>query len=227
MTYVVALSGRPLSRSLSMLQVLKDEKKRAAYDQYGSASQQPGFDPDAFANARNNPFGAAGFGGFQDFSAAFGSGGGRAQGDLFEQLFGAALGGRGRGRGSGFSESVRGGDIESSIGVTFLEACKGTTRNINITPITNCTTCSGTGLKAGAKRSTCGSCGGSGTRTFVIDSGFQMASTCSTCGGTGTTVPRSSQCASCAGVGKIRSKKTVQVTIPPGKQSNVTFLDIG
>jgi molecular chaperone DnaJ len=196
-------------------QILKDEKKRASYDQYGAASQQPGFDPDAFANARNNPFTAGGFGGFQDFSAAFGSGGG-GSGDLFEHLFGAALG-RGRGRGTGFSESSRGDDIEFTIGLPFLEACKGTTRSVNLTPVTNCTTCSGSGLKAGAKRATCGACGGSGTRTFVIDSGFQMASTCSTCGGTGSTVPRNSQCASCAGVGKVRTKKTVQVSVPPGE----------
>ncbi len=39
-------------------QILKDEKKRAAFDQYGASSQQPGFDPEAFAR---NPF-AGGFG---------------------------------------------------------------------------------------------------------------------------------------------------------------------
>lgn len=193
---------------------MKDDKKRALYDKYGAASQQPGFDPDAFANARG-PFGAgSASGGFQDFSHIFGAGGGRAQGDLFEQLFGAF--GGGRSRGGGFPESSRGADLEASVTVNFMDACKGTTRNVNISPVVDCKTCSGSGLRPGAKRSACGECGGSGTRTFVIDSGFQMASTCGRCSGTGTTIPRGGQCGDCAGVGKVRVRKTVQVNIPAG-----------
>ena len=195
---------------------MKDDKKRASYDKYGAASQQPGFDSDA-----QGPFGAGagGFSGFQGFAGAgFGAGGGRGQADLFEQLFGGAFGGRGRSRASGFGESIRGDDIEASVGVSFLEACKGAVRNINITPVVNCGTCAGSGLKKGAKRSSCTTCGGTGTRTFVIDSGFQMASTCSACSGTGTTIPRGSQCGECAGMGKVRVRKTVKVDIPPGKR---------
>lgn len=194
-------------------QTLKDDKKRAAYDQYGSASQQPGFDPNAFSRG----FGggqSGGFSGFQDFSSAFGgafNGGGRGGSDLFEELFGAFGGSRG-----GRSASSRGADLETTINVSFLDACKGTTRKVNITPIVNCGTCSGSGLKQGAKRTTCTSCGGSGTRTYVIDSGFQMQSSCTTCSGLGSTIPRSGQCSTCAGVGKVRSKKTVEVKIPPG-----------
>ncbi|PCH33377.1 DnaJ protein [Wolfiporia cocos MD-104 SS10] len=202
--------------------ILKDEKKRAAYDQYGAASQQPGFDPDAFA--RGNPFSSGGFSGFQDFTGAFGAGmGGRGQADLFEQLFGAFSGGRGRTRGAGFAADMHGSDLEASIGVTFMEACKGTSKTINVTPVENCSTCSGTGLKAGAKRSTCTSCGGQGTRTFVIDGGFQMASTCQTCHGTGSTVPRGSQCGSCGGVGQVRVRKNVKVEIPAGVEDGMTI----
>lgn len=199
-----------------LFQVLKDDKKRAAYDQFGAASQQPGFDPDAFANARNNPFaGAGGFGGFGGFGGgSFSSGG--AAGDLFEQLFSGGLGGGGRGRTARGSDSVQGDNLRVGVKISFLDACKGAKRSINITPIANCGTCNGSGLKAGAKRTTCGSCGGSGTRTFVIDSGFHMASTCQTCGGTGSTTPRSSECSPCGGVGKVRINKTVQVDIPPG-----------
>jgi molecular chaperone DnaJ len=193
--------------------LLSDEKKRATYDQYGAASQQEGFNPDAFAQGGRGPFGAGGFG-FQDF--AFASGGGRPQGDLFEALFG--LGGRGgRSRGQGFSENYRGDDIDASVTVSFLEACKGAKRTVAITPVVDCKTCSGSGLKPGAKRSNCSACGGTGTRTFVIESGFQMASTCATCQGVGTTVPRGSQCVDCSGQGKVKIRKTVQVEIPPGE----------
>ncbi|KZT19399.1 hypothetical protein NEOLEDRAFT_1142188 [Neolentinus lepideus HHB14362 ss-1] len=196
---------------------LKDEKKRAAYDKYGSAAQQPGFDPDAYERARNG-FGGGfgGFGGFQDFGAAFGGGGARANADLFDQLFGA-FGGRAR-RGP-----ERGEDLESTVGVSFTEACKGTKRTITITPVVDCTTCSGTGLKPGHKRTRCNACDGTGTRTFVIDSGFQMASTCASCGGTGSTVPRGGQCTDCSGMGKVRARKSVAVDIPAGVEDGMTI----
>lgn len=215
-------TGSP-SLTSCITKTLKDDKKKAAYDKYGSASQQPGFDPDAFAQGFGG-FGGAGrsgfrggfSGGFQDFSDVFGGGGGRAggqAGDLFEQLFGAYAGG---GRGQRANVNVRGSDIESSVNVSFMEAAKGTTKTVTVQPIANCGTCSGSGLKAGAKRSTCGTCGGTGERTFVINNGFQMASTCDACGGQGTTIPRSGQCGTCGGAGKVRVKKSVQVTIPAG-----------
>ncbi|KAH7915107.1 hypothetical protein BJ138DRAFT_1055414 [Hygrophoropsis aurantiaca] len=197
-------------------ETLKDDKKRAAYDQYGASSQQPGFDPNAFAR---NPFagGAGGFSGFSDFSQAFG---GSNQGDLFSQLFSNAFSGR---RTSGFNQNTRGADIEAHINVTFMDACKGTTRTLNINPVTVCSTCSGTGLRRGAKVSSCASCHGTGTRTFVLDSGFQMASTCGTCYGTGSTIPRGSQCVDCSGQGHVRMKKTVNVDIPAGAEDGMTL----
>lgn len=100
--------------------------------------------------------------------------------------------------------------------VSFLEACKGTKKKVTITPITDCMTCSGTGLKKDVKKTTCSSCGGSGTRTFVIDSGFQMASTCNACGGAGSTIPRGGECSSCEGAGKVRTRQQVTVNVPTG-----------
>lgn len=112
---------------------------------------------------------------------------------------------------------MRGNDIDVSVSVSFLEACKGTSRTININPIVDCSTCAGSGLKAGAKRTTCSQCGGTGAVTFVVDSGFRMASTCTNCHGTGTTVPRGSQCGTCAGQGQVKMKKSVKVDIPAGE----------
>ncbi|KDQ54776.1 hypothetical protein JAAARDRAFT_71581 [Jaapia argillacea MUCL 33604] len=205
---------------------LKDDKKRSAYDKYGSTSQQPGFDPDAYEKARSAFGGGAGgggfggFGGFQDFGAAFGGGSARGSADLFEQLFGAFGGGGGRGR---RPESSRGEDLEASVGISFTDSCKGTTRTVNVTPVVDCSTCSGSGLKSGAKRSTCTACGGSGTRTFVIESGFQMASTCPACHGSGTSIPRGSQCGDCSGMGKVRVRKSVSVDVPAGVEDGMTI----
>ncbi|KAF9036501.1 DnaJ protein [Hymenopellis radicata] len=193
---------------------LKDEKKRAAFDQYGSASQQPGFDPNAFSQAFSG-----GGASFHDFSSAFGAGGQAGGSSFFESLFGALHNDSPFGR----PGSMRGEDIEASINISFMESCKGTKRKVKISPVVDCSSCSGSGLKSGAKRSTCTTCGGSGTRTFNIDSGFRMASTCNACGGTGSTVPRSGRCAPCGGVGKVRTSQTIDVDVPPGVEDGMTI----
>ncbi len=195
---------------LSFYQILGDDKKRATYDQYGAASQQQGFDPNAFGG--RNPFGS-GFNGFEDFVNAFSAGGGSANANVFETIFGTHFGGGGRPRAS---QVARGEDLEARVSVSFTEACKGTSKTVTATPIVDCKTCSGSGLKKGAQRTRCGMCGGTGARTFVIQSGFQMASTCPTCQGSGEVVPKGSHCNSCDGIGKVKERKSVTVAIPPG-----------
>lgn len=146
-----------------------------------------------------------------------GGGAGHAQGsDIFESLFGA-FGGGGRGGQARPGQGQHVGDnIEISISLPFLDAAKGTTRTVAISPVVDCKTCEGSGLKEGAKKTTCRTCGGSGTRTFTIQSGFQMASTCNACSGSGQTAPEGSNCGTCNGVGKVRERKTVEVKVPPG-----------
>ncbi|KAG6869168.1 hypothetical protein C0993_012267 [Termitomyces sp. T159_Od127] len=200
---------------------LKDEKKRAAFDKFGSASQQPGFDPNAFAHAGAGGFSGfsagRGFSGFSNFQGDFeGFTAGQAE-DLFGSLFGSAFA-SGTSRAS---EMSRGANVETSINISFMDACKGTTKTVDISPIVNCDTCSGTGLKQGAKRTTCTTCGGSGTQAFVISGGFQVASTCGACKGVGSTIPKSGKCAPCGGLGRLKTSKTVQVTIPAGMFDNL------
>ncbi|KAG5733060.1 hypothetical protein E4T56_gene3560 [Termitomyces sp. T112] len=191
---------------------LKDEKKRAAFDKFGSASQQPGFDPDAFASAGAggfHGFSAGGFSGFQDLGGAFSQGNAK---DLFESLFGTAFGSGA----SRASEMSKGANVETSINISFMDACKGTTKAVHVSSVINCDTCHGTGLKQGAKRTTCTTCGGSGAQTFIINGGFHMESICQACSGVGSTIPKSGRCAPCGGVGRLKTSKTVQVTIPAG-----------
>ncbi|GAW04731.1 chaperone protein dnaj [Lentinula edodes] len=127
--------------------ILKDEKKRAAYDQYGSASQQPGFDPNAFSGFGGA--GGAGFSGFQDFASAFGGGGRNASSDMFEQLFNQ-FGSGGRRRGP-----VRGADLETYLSISFLEAYSGFQMS------STCNACDGVGSTV-PRSGQCGSCGGVG-----------------------------------------------------------------
>lgn len=207
--------------------MLSDPKKKENYDRFGSAAfdQNGGFDPSA---AGGNPFsGAGGFGGFGGFGGPFGGGfqGGGFSADInFEDLFGAFTGGArrpGRGRRGPFQEVLVGEDIEVQTSVSFMEAAKGTSRDINITPLTECGTCSGDGLKKGAKRTQCRACNGSGTRVHFMQGGFQLAATCDACNGAGLSVPQGSECGTCHGAGVVRDRKTVQVDIPGGVEDSM------
>lgn len=201
-------------------ELLNDPQKKAAFDQFGAAAfdQSGGFNPGAAGGG--NPF--AGAGGGNPF-AGFGGGGFGADFN-FEDLFGAFTGqtrrgGRGRG---GFQEEILVGEnIEVQTNISFMDAAKGVSKNINITPLVQCGTCKGDGLKSGTTRQTCKRCNGTGTRVHVMQQGFQMASTCETCGGQGVTIPRGSECGSCHGNGVVRQRKTVQVDIPGGVEDGM------
>lgn len=202
------------------MQILSDDTKRQAYDRYGAASTQEGFDE---AYARHG--GAGGFGGFQDFGSAFGGRPGSA-GDLFESLFGGAFGAGGAGAGGGpfgagfgaggsRQRPTRGDDLEATITLSFLEAANGVKRRLNITPVVDCKPCHGSGLKPGQKKSQCSTCRGTGQQTFQIQ-GMFMASTCQACGGAGSTIPKDARCGECDGVGRVKERKEIEVEIPAG-----------
>ncbi|KAI1828454.1 putative mitochondrial DnaJ chaperone [Xylaria intraflava] len=193
-------------------EILSDPKKREQYDQVGAA----GFDQNGAPHpGGGSPFGEGGP--FSGFTGGQGFGGGFGGGFDFEEIFNAFSGGRGRGRRSPFEQQTVVGDkIEVQTSISFMEAAKGTSKTITIHPMVTCNTCSGSGLKAGAKRTECRSCGGTGSQVHFIQGSFQMASTCSTCKGTGQEVPRGSSCKSCYGSGAVKSRKTLVVDIPAG-----------
>ncbi|KAI0508358.1 hypothetical protein F5B22DRAFT_620941 [Xylaria bambusicola] len=199
----------------SAYEVLSDPKKREQYDQFGAA----GFDPDG----ASHPGGGSPFGQGSPFSG-FGAGGGFGAGFDFEELFNAFAGASGgnpfggsAGHGRGFAhETLVGEKIEVQTSISFMEAAKGTSKTITIHPLVTCRTCTGSGLKPGARRTQCKSCGGSGTQVHFMQGGFQMGSTCSTCGGTGQRTSRGSECRTCHGDGAVKTQKTLTVDIPAG-----------
>lgn len=220
----------------SAYELLNDPKKKEAWDQYGAAAfdQGAGFDPSGGAGGQGgNPFGAggpfAGFGG-----AGFGGFGAGAQGGFqgdinFDDIF-SAFGGARRGRrgASPFQEEIMVGDnIEVQASISFMDAAKGTKKDIKINTMTQCGTCEGSGLKKGIKKENCKSCDGTGTRVHFMQGGFQMASTCSTCGGQGVVIPRGSECNTCRGHGSVRDKKTVTVEIPGGVEDGMRLRVMG
>ncbi|KAF2732971.1 hypothetical protein EJ04DRAFT_469142 [Polyplosphaeria fusca] len=203
--------------------ILSNDEKRKAYDTYGSAAfdQSGGFNPGAGPGGPGggNPFAGFGFGGF----GGQGGQGGFAQDINFEDLFGAFGGGGRRGRSgrSPFEDNFMMGDnIEVQTNISFMDAAKGVTKDIHVTPMAECRTCHGSGLKKGAKASECKSCGGTGSRVTSMG-GFHMSATCSSCGGSGVSIPRGSSCGTCGGDGAVRDRKTVTVDIPGGVEDGM------
>lgn len=109
-----------------------------------------------------------------------------------------------------------GENIEIQTNISFMDAAKGTHKEVFFTPLVQCKTCTGSGLKKGMSRSQCKKCDGTGTRVHFMQAGFQMASTCDACGGQGITIPRGGECNTCNGNGVVRERKTIKVDIPGG-----------
>lgn len=189
--------------------VLSDSEKRQKYDQFGQAGLNGGMG------------GMDGFGGFT------GSYGGDMS-DIFESVFGGIFGGGGGGfRSSGASTANaprRGRDIATGINISFMDACKGTTQELNIAHQEKCTACNGSGAEPGSVPETCPNCQGRGTirvtqQTFL----GTMSSTnpCPNCGGKGTIIKN--PCNKCKGMGRVRVQKRVSLNIPAGIDDGQTL----
>ncbi|MBE7074053.1 MAG: molecular chaperone DnaJ [Clostridiales bacterium] len=182
-------------------EVLGDSKKRANYDQFGSAD--------------GNPFGQGGGAGFGDFFSGGGSGG---FGDFFSDIFSAFGGARGS------AQNIKGEDVNLSITLDFEEACFGCEKTINVNKTDKCQTCHGTGAKNGTEFSTCSECGGSGRVRFQQNTIFGTTireGACPKCNGTGKMIKE--KCSDCNGYGIKRTQKAVNVKFPAGIDGGQTL----
>jgi len=112
--------------------ILSDERKRAAYDQFGHA----GVDNSA------------------------GPGFGAGVGDIFDSVFGDIFGGATRGGGG--QRVYRGADLRYDMALSLVDAVAGTTVKIRIPKLVECDVCSGSGAKKGSSPATCPTCAGQG-----------------------------------------------------------------
>ncbi|MCB2100244.1 MAG: molecular chaperone DnaJ [Rhodobacterales bacterium] len=177
-------------------EVLKDDQKRAAYDQYGHAAFEQG-----------GP-GAGGFGGFGGFGGAGGAGFASGFADIFDEMFGD-FGGRAGGRGN----RGRGADLRYNMDVSLEDAFAGKKTQIRVPTSVECDACKGTGAEGGAQPVNCGTCHGSG-RVRSQSGFFTVERTCPSCGGAGKVIK--DPCRSCGGQGRVQREKTLSVTIPAG-----------
>jgi len=171
--------------------ILKDEKKRQMYDQFGEAG----------VNGSAGGFGG-GRGGF-DFSGGFS--------DIFDDLFGS-FGGAANARGAR-KASQRGSDLRYNLEISLEEAFHGENIKIQVPTLDSCETCNGSGSADGKKPETCSTCHGAG-RVRVQQGFFMMERTCHTCNGSGHIIKN--PCKSCKGSGRVKKNKTLSVKIPRG-----------
>lgn len=170
--------------------VLKDEQRRAAYDQYGHAAFEGG-------NGPRGPGGGAGFD-FTSFS------------DIFDDLFGEFMGGGGRG---GRGNANRGSDLRYNLEISLEDCYNGKAAKIRVPTSIACEACDGSGAEAGAQPVNCPTCKGQG-KVRAQQGFFTIERACPSCGGAGRVIEK--PCKVCGGAGRVHKEKTLSVDIPPG-----------
>ena len=165
-------------------EVLSDPQKRQIYDQYGEDGLRgSGYSGPDMGDIFSHLNDMFGFGSF------FGGGGGRSGGP------------------------ERGDHLRYDLEITFEEAVKGTTKDIVVNRMEECSACKGTGAAAGSKRVTCTTCHGRG-RVQMQQGFFAIQTTCPQCHGAGEKIE--TPCSECQGSGRVEKKRTVSVKIPAG-----------
>lgn len=137
-------------------EVLKDEEKRALYDQVGHQNFE------AAANGGGGPDpGQWGHGGADPFNIF--------NQDIFSSIFRNDLGGK---------------NVKVPLELSFMEAVQGCTKTLTFQTELPCEACGGSGVPPGTRPETCRRCKGAGMN--VQQSGpFRIQVTCSQCGGSG------------------------------------------
>jgi len=176
-------------------EILRDPKKRAAYDRFGHSAFENG------AGAGANGFGGFGAGTFSD---------------IFEDIFGEMMGGgRTRGRAGG---RERGADLRYNMELTLEEAWAGKTAEISVPTAVTCESCSGSGAKPGSSPKRCSTCDGAG-RVRAASGFFSIERTCPACQGRGEVI--SDPCGKCHGQGRLTKQRSLSVNIPAGIEDGV------
>ena len=138
--------------------VLSDEKKRSAYDQFGHAGVE-----------------TSASGGAAGFSGGFG--------DIFDSVFGDIFGGGARGG----KRVYRGADLRYDLEMNLEEAVAGTTVKIRVPNLINCDTCNGSGARKGSSPVTGPTCSCLG-QVRMSQGFFSVQQTCPQCRGQGRTI---------------------------------------
>lgn len=187
-------------------EILSDPDKRAKYDQFGFAA----FDPTMGGGGAGNPFqGGAGFGGFDD---------------IINNIFGGGFSGFGGGTSTGRDSAMAGDDLRYNLTLTFEEAAFGVTKEFTVPREERCSSCGGTGAKAGTSPVRCPTCNGTGqvkTQQNTPFGAFTTSRPCSACGGSGRFIKE--PCPDCRGRGRVRKNSRIELKVPAGIDDGQTI----
>jgi molecular chaperone DnaJ len=179
-------------------EVLADDQKKAAYDQFGFAGVEGmGGGQQDYSQV---------FRGFEDIFGDFSG--------IFDTFFGGNRGFRGSGGGQGGAR--QGANLRYEIEIPFKDAVFGTKVEIQYSRNESCPVCNGSGAANGAGRKTCPTCQGSG-QVRHSQGFFSVASTCHSCGGEGYVIEQ--PCRECGGSGAQKKRQKIMVTIPAGVEN--------
>lgn len=164
-----------------------------AYDVLSDPTQRRNYDMGGSGNANMGGFG------FNNM------------GDIFDTFFG------GGGQRGPRSRQERGSDALLRVDVDLVDVIFGDTREVEVDTAALCDTCNGSCCAPGVVETTCDVCGGYGSVQRTVRSLLGNVVTnapCGSCRGFGTVIP--SACPTCAGHGRVRSRRTIEITIPQG-----------
>lgn len=177
-------------------EILADEQKRQAYDQFGFAGVEGmGAGPQDHSGVYHD---------FEDIFGGFGD---------FSSIFGSLFGGGGQARGRGQGGPARGSNLRYDIELPFEKAVFGTNVEISYSRDDTCKVCAGSGSSDGSGRRICPTCGGAG-QVRRSSGFFSVSQPCPACHGEGQIVEH--PCRECSGTGLSKKKQKIKVTIPAG-----------
>ncbi|HLJ31123.1 MAG TPA: molecular chaperone DnaJ [Candidatus Babeliales bacterium] len=176
-------------------EVLGDSSKRTQYDQFGHAGM------DGMGGGHGG-YSHAGSMNMEDIFENFG--------DIFGSMFG---GGAGKSRRKKGPQPQAGLSLTKEIEITLKDAFLGTKKEIAYHHFFACTTCEGTGARAGTSVQSCNVCHGSG-EIHMKQGFFMYAQTCTSCAGNGFIIP--SPCTGCNGQSRVQRYDKFTVNIPAG-----------
>jgi molecular chaperone DnaJ len=181
--------------------VLLNDEKRAQYDQFGTVGSDAGFNTEGFSEYASH---------FSNINFD----------DIFDMFSDFGFSSRRKRRSQSFSKD--GEDLLYSLKITLEEAYFGVKKDISFERFKTCSKCNGLGAESKSDVVTCETCGGKGVVMRTQRSVFGTFSTqtiCPTCGGKGKSIKN--PCSACDGKGRVREKKTLEVTIPKGVEEGM------
>ncbi len=175
-----------------------------AYEVLSDPQKRALYDREGYAGLKSS-----GYSGFEDISDIF-----KTFSDLFEEFFGFS-----------YEESFQsrrrdGADISTEVWLDFEDIFKESRVNLEVERWETCETCQGLGYDPNRGIKICEYCKGKG-KVIYREGFFRVSYLCPECGGKGSVYVE--KCPTCKGGGKLRRKRTLQITIPPGVEDGTIF----